>query len=284
MSILVFLAVIGSAAIQASWNVATKRSRANKAALLAVGWTVLGAGIGVAAAASGDLRAAIDTGAWKFALASGLIHGAYILTLSWAYAVGELSVVFPVARGVGIAGTAVVARLALGTTLSWAGWMGVGVVVAGTSLIGLCGSTPGKRALDVRIAVLVGAIITAYSSVDSMGARRLPILVLLAAMNLVAGLVAAPVLAWRHREATKAVLKAHKLESLGVAVAGSAAYGIVIWAFRHTAAAYIVALREVSIVIAAGLSVGLLGEALNRGKIAGIGLIFAGVIIIKLGA
>ena len=102
------------------------------------------------------------------------------------------------------------------------------------------------------------------------------------AMDVLAPLIASPFLFIKMRKDVVAVVKNHKLESLLVAVAGTLAYAIVLWAFQRSATAYVATLREFSVVIAAVLGVIILKESLYKRKVAGIGMILLGVICIKL--
>ena len=74
---------------------------------------------------------AVAVGRSRLGLGSGVVETAYFVFLAAAYRRGDLSVVYPVARGVAPlllvgAGVAV-----FGERLSWTGWLGVACLVAG---------------------------------------------------------------------------------------------------------------------------------------------------------
>lgn len=278
---LVFAAVLFSAIFQAGWNFLTKKSRADKIALLAVGWFSLGVAMIPFAFyfREGDPFSV----EWlRYMLLSGFIHAFYVCLLGWAYEVGEISVVYPVARGMGIVGTAV-ASLTFGLHgISGYGLLGISGVVAGVLLIGVSEVPHAGRRHAFLVALLVAVAVSAYSIVDSMGARHVPLVPYLAAMNILAPVFAAPFLLWRMRPQMRAVLRAHKGEAFVVSFAGLIAYTIVLWAYRRAPTAYVATLREFSVVIASLLGVVVLRENLSRRKALGIFVIVAGIVCLKL--
>ncbi|HUP56033.1 MAG TPA: DMT family transporter [Bdellovibrionota bacterium] len=280
MTLSVFFAVLGSAFFQASWNFAAKRSRADKISLLAVGWFLFGVLFLPFAFLTFDYsQLALD---WVvFMTVSGAIHGVYLCLLGWGYTIGEISVIYPVARGLGIVGTTIGA-LALGMHgLSPPGFAGVSAVVLGTLLIGMREVPKRERRMAFFAAVLIALSVSAYSLVDSLGAKRVPIALYLAGSLLLAPVFASPFLLVKMRKEMAHALRNHKLEALLVAAAGSLAYGIILWAYQRTSTAYVAALREFSVVIAAGLGVVILEEQMYKRKALAVVLILAGVVLIK---
>ena len=159
--------VLLSALIHASWNAIIK-SDADR--LLSFGLVMLvGAVMGLVAIPFTQVPA---IGAWPWLIGSAVIHTFYYFFLLRAYAHGDLSHVYPIARGIapllvaGIAGGLVGERLALRE--------GLGVLLVSTGVVGLAFARglprPGEgRALIY--AVLTGITIAGYTVVDGMGAR-----------------------------------------------------------------------------------------------------------------
>src|SRR5690242_580166 len=102
-------------------------------------------------------------------VATGLLHAAYFTLLAASYRHGELSVVYPLARGTGVAGTALFAWLVLGERPSALGALGVGSVCLGIVVLGLRQRDRPGRSRSYHLALLVGLTITAYSVVDKLG-------------------------------------------------------------------------------------------------------------------
>ncbi len=281
MSTLVFLAVLSSSFMQASWNFLAKKSSANKTVLLLIGWLLFGLVSVPVASFYTDFSLMTET-SWKFVLFSGLIHFIYVMVLGWAYTVGEISVVYPVARGVGIAITCVAAYSLGWDELSFQGCMGVAAIILGTLFIAGREVRKLETLKGLLVALLLGSIISTYSLVDSRGALHVPIFFFIGMMNLLTAVIASPLLLTKYKREAVEVMKGRKLEAFFIAFAGSAAYLIILWAYTQTSTSYVVALREFSIVIASGLGVTFLKEKLYSNKVVGVMTILLGVVLVRV--
>ena len=97
-----FTLVIISSALHATWNFYAKKSSANSIALLWLAY--LCAGLFFAPVCIYlYLQEGVSQTALMFIILTSVIHAVYMYLLGWAYEVGELSFVYPVARGLGIA-------------------------------------------------------------------------------------------------------------------------------------------------------------------------------------
>lgn len=281
MSSEVFAAVLLSACFQAGWNFVTKRSRSDKIALLAVGWFFLGCALMPLCLVTWPTEGLSDR-AWVFILTSGFVQAFYLCFLGWAYALADISIVYPVARGLGVVGTAVGALVLGLAPLSGFGMLGVAGVVLGSLLVGWRRWPKGDHRKALIVILLLALTIAVYSLLDSQGAREVPLLIYLTAMNLLAPLLAAPFLMARKGRDMLAVLRGHRLEALAVALGGAISYSIVLWAYQRSDAPLVAALRESSVLLATGLGVILLRESLDRRKAVGIAFIVIGIISLRL--
>src|SRR5262245_59035598 len=160
--------VLGAALIHAAWNALAKRARDqlvflwSSVSLATVALVPVGIALsppeGVAASAVPYLAATIA------------IHAVYFYALSRAYGSGDFSLVYPVARGLGVALVPLVAWMVLDERLSTLGSLGVALVVAGIAAIGAApGATgAGRRVLGAGTgwALVTGLSIAGYSVVD----------------------------------------------------------------------------------------------------------------------
>ena len=123
---------------------------------------------------SARARAAAGSGV---AILSGLLEAVYFVTLGRAYTHGDLSVVYPVARGSAPLFLLLWATLFLGEKPSQAGLAGILSIVAGLYLINLPSIHQWSRPLTgfktpaTRWALLTGVLISAYTAVDKVGVR-----------------------------------------------------------------------------------------------------------------
>ena len=170
MSLTAVALVLLSAAIHVGWNYLTKSSESPKAFSLLKGTVMVG--ITLIALGKIPLRA-IPGDVWIYILASGAIHGVYILALSTAYETGDISYVYPIARSAP-AFVPLAAFLTIGETISLRGGIGILIVVTSVFFLQLRGETKSEfrqlwRSLkkeDTRWAFLTLGAVVGYTLVD----------------------------------------------------------------------------------------------------------------------
>ncbi|HSD36290.1 MAG TPA: hypothetical protein VLC92_02210 [Rhodocyclaceae bacterium] len=135
MSALPLTLIFFAALIHAGWNLVAKKSGGDMffALLMTLAHIVVWAPVGgwfiwQQAGQLGPLQ-------WGLIFASGTLHLAYFACLLRGYRLGDLSVVYPLARGSGPLVTALVATTFFGESLRLIGWLGVLAIVSGILLI-----------------------------------------------------------------------------------------------------------------------------------------------------
>lgn len=225
--------------------------------------------------------------AWPWVSGSAALHIGYKLFLIRAYQHGDLSQVYPLARGTAPMIVALVGALFLGETMT-AGKTAA-VLAIGLGVIAM--AHPGSRAngldrlspLALAYALGTAGFTAAYTLVDGVGARiaetasgytlwmfagdALGMTACAVAMR-GRGVFAALVPAWRSGVTAGAL-------SLG-------AYWIAIWAFTLAPLALVAALRETSVLFAMLIGVFLLREHASPGRWVSAALIVTGVVLMRL--
>lgn len=125
MSLTSVFIVLLSAVIHVWWNYLTKSSQSPKAFSLLKGTVLMGVAVGTFLTV--PLRG-VPIDVWVYVGASGAIHMLYILSLSSAYEVGDISYIYPIARSAP-AFVPLAAFLTLGETVSLQGGFGILIVV-----------------------------------------------------------------------------------------------------------------------------------------------------------
>lgn len=220
---------------------------------------------------------------WPLLLASGIIHAFYNSFLAQAYEHGDLSVVYPIARGLAPVLVALCAPLLLGERLSLLAAVAILLIGGGICWVGLSARRAKARPSSLGWAAATAATTAAYSLVDKLGVMRanaLAYIVVLFALN--AAFMAVHVF---RRRSWGQVAAAWTLRP-GAAVLGGlcslAAYLLVLLAMQLTQVSYIAALRESSVVIGAVLGWRVLGEPFGAGRLAASLVVAAGLCLLVL--
>ena len=267
-----FLLALAAAALHAGWNVLLARARDVRAA------TTVAIVIGVVifapfAAATWDVEAA----AVPWIVLSAALELAYFLLLTAAYRDSDLSLVYPIARGVApvlVLVGAWIAGAALGALEA------VGVIVVGMGVLLVRGESRDADARGVLLALAIAGTIAGYTLADNEGIEHasgiaylelvlLPVAVALVAVYAVTGRLGA--------------LRAE----VGVAtvVAGLAsfgAYALALAALSLASAASVAAVRETSVLFAVALGAAVLHERVTGWRAFGAVLVVAGIVLVAL--
>jgi len=223
----------------------------------------------------------VPAAAWPFIVATIVIHAVYFYALSRAYAVGDYSLVYPVARGLGVAVVPVLGVVALGEDLSLLGGAGIALVVAGIAAASGAGR-PGARArAGLGWAVATGLTIATYSVVDKAGVARLHPLPYLGLLGVGMSLCLLPALLARPG-ALRREWRVNARSILAASMLNLTSYLLVLFAFRLSKASYVVAARELSIVLSVVIGRLWLGETGWRARLPGAALIVAGVVCVAV--
>src|SRR5258706_6982898 len=110
---------------------------------------------------------------WGILFIAMLVHGIYPFFLVPAYRHGDLSAVFPVARGTAPLGVIVLAGTIAGEALSWAKMACIGLISIGVITFAFERGTlaiPSRRR-GVGLAIMTGIIIAIYTVIDAIGLR-----------------------------------------------------------------------------------------------------------------
>ena len=280
--------VLLAAAAHAAWNLLARRAE-EKLAFLWCGTlvsVVLLAPVGAWLLVTEPIPAL----GWGVVLLSAGLEALYYWTLAQAYRYGDLSLVYPIARGTAPILVPVLAAVFLGERLSGLAMLGIGLVVVGTVVIhtrqlgwpsaGAIAEVVGQ--LGTRYALLTGLVIAAYSALDKYGVSLVtPVLY---AYLLFAGLTVALLpLVLRQRAAVASEWKLRRGSVVVVGLLAPASYGLVLLALTLAPVSYVAAAREVSVVLAAVLGAVVLHEGYGRQRMLGSAAIAAGLMLLVLG-
>ncbi|MCU1387220.1 MAG: multidrug transporter permease [Ilumatobacteraceae bacterium] len=278
------LLALGAAVLHAGWNLAVKQTRHDRFIAL---WAQFGIGGAIA------LVALIATGGmpsqgWKWAVLSGCVHLPYTLFLSRAYASGDFSQVYPVARGSGAFLAAIGGIVLLGDPAK--AWTIAAIVIIACGLMILAGRARGPAVIT---AIGVGCTICAYTLLDSKGSRVTQIpgssvtkdvgYGLATAIATTVSLSAYGLSTGRFGE-VHAALRVDWRKFTLAGIASLITYTLVLVAVRYASVGYVTALRESSVVLAALIGWRFLGEGNARRRLTATAIVLVGLItLVTLG-
>lgn len=278
MSLGVFLAVIVAALLHATWNALVRigLSKQTSMFLLSTGNLVFGA---IVAAFHPLPKPEV----WPWLIGSGLIHTAYQMFLAYAYEQGDLSRVYPIARGAAPMIVLVFSLLFLSDPISPGDFLGIAVLGIGIALMARGVFTNGESKKLLPYALGSAAATAGYTLTDGLGARVSGDPVAYTAwLLIIAGVFFAPaVVALKGRAVIRADARAWSIGLLAGA-ASFAAYAIAVWAMTLAPIALVSALRETSILFAVLLGWLFFGERIDRTKAMAAVLIVAGAALTRL--
>lgn len=220
---------------------------------------------------------------WQWLGFSALIHFVYQLSLARLYRLGDLSQVYPIARGLAPLGVALLGAAFAGETL--ATHQSLGLVLASVAIVAL-GSSGAGGAADreaVAMALVTAILIGLYTYSDARGVRSVDRPERYIAWSFFLGCVPfALVTVVRRRRGGLSVLRRVGPRAVAGGVMATVGYGIALWALARAPMASIASLRESSVLFAALIGTRLLGERFGRVRVGAAACLVVGLVLIQL--
>jgi drug/metabolite transporter (DMT)-like permease len=276
MSLLALGLALLAAAFHAAWNLVVKASSDQ----LVAAWTVV-AGAAILSLPVLAFSGLPDSSVWDLILISTVVQVVYVLMLALAYRLGDLSFVYPLARGtspvlVSLAGVAF-----LGDEISTLGWLGVLTVTAALTFLAW------RRAdrSGLWAALATGLMISAYTSIDAAAVREQgsAVSVIAAEFVLLALALGLVVLAMRGPSAMLGMVRDDWRKAAVGSVATGTSYLLVMVAALSAPVGLVSGVREISVVIAVVASRLLLHEEVTKSQLWTVVAATSGIALIALG-
>ena len=277
MALEVFAAVLFAAFLHALWNALVKGSSDKLTGTLAViVGTVPPALICLV------LVGMPATASLTHALISGCVHTAYMSSLVLAYRHGDLSHVYPLARGTAPLIVTVVSVLWLDSVLTMPEIVAILTIALG--ILSLATTHTDSARQGTGYALSTAGCIAIYTLIDGAGVRlsgsAMGYFSLVTLVNLLTFL---PIALYRSPGRLQMVLRQHRAPVLVGGSASFAAYCIVLWCFTQAPVPLVSALRETGIIFALVIGVVLFREPLNWRKGIATFLTLSGSIMLRFG-
>ena len=278
MSFGVLLAVLGAAFLHALWNALIKVGTSKLGGMVILSLTEVPIGLAIAAT-----RPMPAPEVWPWVIAAGCTHFAYKFFLTYAYDRGDLSRVYPIARGAAPMIVALVGAATLADAVTTHEYLGIVFLGAGILLMARGVFAQGEERRMLPFAIGSACATATYTLIDGLGARISGDAVAYVAWVFVAdGLIFSTVmLSLRGPDILPRDRRSWGLASVASA-SSYGAYAVSIWAMTIAPIAVVAALRETSILFAVLIGWLVFGERMDRGKMMAAGLIVGGVMLTRL--
>ncbi|MFC2176242.1 EamA family transporter [Bacteroidota bacterium] len=280
MSIVVFLLIVLSAVMHATWNLVAKKNAGNYSIIylsFCIGF-VLCLPIAIP-----HLSAVKNWGTiLPLIIATGVLHALYGFLISITYKNGDISTLYPIVRGTGIGGAVLIGIFALGERLPLTAALGVGAVVSGIGILSYRRNRKETSPIGIFLALACGVIIMVYTILDKVLVEQISPFVLLTFSQLISMLTFLPYVIIKRRKEFVLTLKTLKLSVLGIALPALLGYLIILFVFQIADVSRVVAVRELSVVFGALSGYLFLKESFSKTRLIGVLVILTGILLIKL--
>ena len=279
MEALVITMVLLAAALHAGWNLMVKiRGERMLVMAMITGWS------GTCSAVLLPFVQVPTADVWPYIAASLVLHNLYYLFLISAYRHGDLSHVYPIARGSAPLFVAILSVFVLGEEIDQRGMIAIGLIAGGLMSLALTRGVGGLR--DIRAilyALGTGAFVALYTIVDGTGARLASsphayTFWLFALDGIPLALFAVVV----KRRQIGPFLRENWHAGLIAGSVSMASAWLFIWALTLAPIPYVAALREMGMVFAVILGVVVLKERLDLVKLAAVASTLAGTVMLRI--
>lgn len=279
-----FILIIFSAICHATWNYTTKKIKSNTTFIWL--FSTISSVIYLPFALTSLFVYEINFQFFfiLFIMGSAVLHSAYFILLNKGYRCGNLSVIYPLARGTGPLFSTVIAIVFLKESASLAAIIGIFLTVLG--IVSITGNPVlilnSSKDNSLMYAFLCGLTIASYTIFDKIAVSTLmlPPILLDWLVNLGRVLLLTPY-ALRRKDQLKQLTLHHKKEVFTVAILSPLSYILVLTAMVSTPVYYVAPMRELSILIGTFLGVRFLSEDLTKAKLAGICLMIIGIVTLS---
>lgn len=278
MSFAILLAVLGSAFLHALWNalIKTGTSRLGAMIILSIGEVPIGLAVA-------SLRPLPAPEVWKWVLMAGCAHFFYKFFLTYAYERGDLSRVYPIARGAAPLIVALAGSVLLNDHLTLHEFAGIAILGCGILLMAQGIFSNGENRKMLPFALGSACATATYTMLDGTGARVAGDAIAYVAWVFVADgtFFATGMLLYKGLDILPRDGRAWGTGMLAAA-ASYGAYGVSVWAMTRAPIAVVAAVRETSILFAVMIGWLAFSEKMTRGKALAAFVIVSGVVLTRI--
>mgnify|MGYP001571914927 CR=1 FL=1 len=220
-----------------------------------------------------------STNIWFFIFAATILHGFYRYSVITSYQYGDLSFVYPIARGGSVLIIGLISLLIIESNISVLGVIGILLICFGLFMISFLTTRKFNRVAFI-IAITTASLIATYTILDGMAVRRSENGFTFIYWMLLLNGIPMLVYALLSKNGLRKKNSYNLIDGIVAGILAILGYGLVVWSMQFIEIAYVSSIREVSIVLATLLSFYLLKEKDAKKRVIPSIIIFIGVTIL----
>lgn len=280
MTTLTFFLVILSAMLHATWNYVAKQQAGNYSVIYL---SFLFSSVVTVLLSIPYLDTIEYTSTTVLLLVlSGVLHAVYGFVLTFTYNNGDISTLYPIVRGSGIAGSVMLSLVILHETFTSVSGLGVCLVIGGIAILSYRRNRVATSPKGIFLALVCGAFIMSYTILDKVlvdGIHPIPVL---AASQIISTFLFMPYVLTERKQELIMTFKTLLKPTLIISVVATSSYLIILYAMQLAPIGRIVAVREASVVFGAMAGYILLKETFSKTRLIGVIIVMIGIILVKM--
>ena len=270
----VFLIIIFAAFCHAGWSTIVKRSENG---LAMMGITSI---VEIIIFFPLIFTVPLPTGSiWLFIFATTLLHGLYRYSVIKSYQYGDLSFVYPIARGGSVLVIGLISILILEADINLTGIIGIVLICVGLFMISFLTAKKFNKSAFI-IAIMTASLIATYTILDGVAVRRSENAFSFIYWMLLLNGIPMLIYAFFSQSGFKKKNSYKMKDGILAGILAILGYGLVVWSMQFIEIAYVSSIREISIVMATLFSFYLLKEADARKRVMPSIIICTGITIL----
>ena len=280
MSTLTFLLVLSSALLHASWNFVAKKYAGNYSMIYLSFCisSVVTCTLAIPFLSDVELNTTLAT----LLITTGIFHAVYGFVLTFAYQNGDISTLYPIVRGSGIAGAVVLSIVLLRENLTSVSGLGVFIVISGIAILSYRRNRSATSPKGIFLALICGCLIMSYTIFDKLLVTELHPIPVMAASQLISTIMFLPYVLKSRRTEMRFTLKTQMKPTVAISIIATSSYLIILYVMQIAPVSRIVAVREASVVFGGLAGYILLKEDFSKTRLIGVVFVMTGIILVKL--
>lgn len=215
-------------------------------------------------------------------LLTGVLHAVYGFVLTFTYKNGDISTLYPIVRGSGIAGAVILSLVFLSENISPQSGSGVFLVISGIAILSYRRNRKETSIKGILLALTCGAFIMSYTIADKLLVADIHPIPVLAASQTISALMFLPYVLTKRRGELKMTFKTLLLPVMMISIVATSSYLIILFVMQIAPVSKIVAVREASVVFGAIAGYAILKEDFSRLRLIGVITVLIGIVLVKL--